>query len=803
MLTIYQKIVLLVSAIAIGIGVSVTFILNKVMHDELIADAHFQAQGITGTMGEAITKNVIDGNVLDATNSIQRLLARNPAIVYAFITDFSGKLFSQSFDGSIPDNLRELSEHATKKNRVDMHDATFGKSNVMHVSTPLIQGASGRLSIGFDTSEVKQRANDASLQVLFITLIVTSAGIFAGILVGRRIGKPIADLTQSMKAFGSTDLAHDSFGNSPSGGMEISSLWASFRGMARRVQENAAEIRKLNETLEQRVANRTRKLSEEIAGRIKTERKNLELSRRNEMILNAAGDGIYGIDMDGNCTFINPAACKMLGLKTDDIIGKNQHDIIHHSKADGTPYAKEDCPILSVPRDCVMIDVENEVFWRQDGTHFPGAYTCSPTLNDGKPMGAVITFHDISEQQLREAELNSAKVDAENANQAKSAFLSNMSHELRTPMNAILGFSQILETDKKNPLTENQQNCVGHILSSGNHLLTLINDILDLSKIEAGKLSLSIEPINPLDVFDECTTLVRSMAEMRGIHLISGSTLHPKTTVMSDYTRLKQVLLNLLSNAIKYNRDSGSVSLRCEDAKDNKVRISVTDTGTGMTPEQQKDLFKPFYRLGLENSGVEGTGIGLSLTKRLVELMDGQIGFTSTPGQGSTFWIEIALSDVDQVPTHDFRQPETDTSGDRLVLYVEDNPANQRLMEQIIDRIDGLKVMIAHTAELGIEMAEAHDPDLIILDINLPGIDGFEALKILQAKSQFARTPVLALSANAMARDIKKGKQAGFLDYLTKPIKIEPLVAAIEQALGCLDDDNVVTLQKVVKKERP
>jgi len=382
-----------------------------------------------------------------------------------------------------------------------------------------------------------------------------------------------------------------------------------------------------------------------------------------------------------------------------------------------------------------------------------------------------------------------ARSSAEEANEAKSTFLANMSHELRTPLNAIIGFSRLMESDRKEPPSERQKDRLTEVIMSGRHLLELINEVLDLAKIEAGKLVISHEDVPLTEVFEECLTLTQILADARGITLTVSPAEADIPAVYADYTRCKQALLNILSNAVKYNREGGEVVLDCGKAPDGMVRISVSDTGEGIAKDKQQKIFQPFSRLGAEATETEGTGIGLTLTKRLVELMDGRIGFESAEGQGSTFWIDLpqakeptAREETRAVPTAGQAGQEDSFTG--LLLYVEDNPANRKLLEEVIDdRLPNLTVLSSHNAELGLKLAREHKPDIIILDINLPGMDGFTALEHLMRSKNTRHIPVIALSANAMPSDIKKGREAGFRNYLTKPIDPDEIQAAVEEVL--------------------
>ena len=400
----------------------------------------------------------------------------------------------------------------------------------------------------------------------------------------------------------------------------------------------------------------------------------------------------------------------------------------------------------------------------------------------------------IEAQQLAEKlqetqiQLESAKSVAEKANLAKSEFLSSMSHELRSPLNAILGFGQLLEADTTTPPTPPQKESIGQILKAGWYLLDLINEILDLALIESGKLSLSQEPMSLADVMLDCHTMIEPQAQKRGIR-ITFPRFESSCFVYADRTRLKQVLLNLLSNAIKYNRIGGTVAVDCTVMPQERLRVSVTDTGAGLTPDKLEQLFQSFNRLGQENSAEEGTGIGLVVSKRLIELMGGAIGVESTVGSGSVFWVELNMTaephhtvDAAALAAH---APPPVENGMRLrtLLYVENNPANLMLVEQLIARRAEMRMLSASNAKLGISLARAHQPEIILMDINLPGISGVEALKLLREDPSTKHIPVIALSANAMPLDIKKGLESGFFRYLTKPIKINEFMDTLDVAL--------------------
>jgi PAS domain S-box-containing protein len=431
----------------------------------------------------------------------------------------------------------------------------------------------------------------------------------------------------------------------------------------------------------------------------------------------------------------------------------------------------------------------------KDGKETVVSYNAATFYNaDGELQGVFAAARDVTERkrldqvlQDKNAELERARAVADKANLAKSDFLSSMSHELRTPLNAILGFAQLLEVGSPPP-TAAQVVRLHQITKAGWYLLDLINEILDLAVIESGQLSLSREAVSLIDVMRECQAMMESQAHKRSIQL----NFHPFDNswfANADRTRVKQVLINLLSNAIKYNREQGTVEVTCTAITPKRIRISVKDSGAGLPQEMLAQLFQPFNRLGQESGSEEGTGIGLVVSRQLAELMGGTIGVKSTVGVGSEFWIELIrdvkpeFSPGSSIPTE--FAPNTLVNGMlRTLLYVEDNPANLMLVEQIIEAHPHMRMLSARDGNLGIELARTHLPDVILMDINLPGISGIQALKILSEDPVTAHIPVIALSANAMLRDIEKGLAAGFFRYLTKPIKVSEFMDALDGALA-------------------
>jgi signal transduction histidine kinase/ActR/RegA family two-component response regulator len=515
-------------------------------------------------------------------------------------------------------------------------------------------------------------------------------------------------------------------------------------------------------------------------------------------ILTSENFSIIATDEKGIIQLFNVGAERMLGYMAAEVVNKINPSDIHdpqevmaRAQALSVELATTITPgfeALAFKASRGIEDIYELTYICKDGSRFPAIVSITALRDDfGTIIGYLLIGTDNSVRKRVEIALNEAMAVAEKANLAKSDFLSSMSHELRTPLSAILGFAQLIESGTPPP-TPSQKRSVDQILQAGWYLLDLINEILDLALIESGKLSLSLEPVSLAEVMRECETMIESQAEKRGISVRFPAFGSPRF-VNADRTRLKQVLINLLSNAIKYNTERGKVTLTCVDTPTGRIRICVEDTGRGLSPEKMEQLFQPFNRLGQEAHTEQGTGIGLVMTKRLVELMGGVIGVESTVGKGSMFWIEMGLTTEQKfpadllnlvigLPVEGPADPNT-----RTVLYVEDNPANLMLVEDLIARRPDLRLLSARDGLSGIAIAKASLPDFILMDINLPGINGITAMKILSKDPATQHIPVVALSANAMPRDIEKGLEAGFFRYLTKPIKINEFMETLDVVL--------------------
>ena len=508
-------------------------------------------------------------------------------------------------------------------------------------------------------------------------------------------------------------------------------------------------------------------------------RKALTQLEEHGRLFDRVNDAIVGTDTDGRIVSWNRAAEVMYGWPAREALGMPSLEVL--------PSEVGEVSVEGIARE---LDATGQ--WRgearqrrRDGTSIDVEISRIHTTDaNGGPGGSLSVVRDVTERKRVEEAIRQAKDEAERANRAKSEFLSRMSHELRTPLNAILGFGQLLEMEALPP---EQQDSVIQILKAGRHLLDLINEVLDISGIEAGSLTLSLEPVRIADALRDALDLIRPLADARSIEISIDNRVGGHH-IRADRQRLKQVLLNLLSNAVKYNAEGGHVTLSCTEAEDGLIRIGIADTGSGIPPEEMERVFSPFDRLGRQEGDVEGTGLGLALSKGLMEAMGGRLDVESVPGEGSTFTIELplaesprALLEADPAETVGTHAP---LGGQHTLLYIEDNLSNLKLIERLLERRPQVRLLSSMQAMPGIELARQYLPELILLDLNLPDIGGEEALRRLRADPLTREIPVIIVSADATPSRARRLLDAGASDYLTKPLDMARFLEVIDDILG-------------------
>lgn len=522
------------------------------------------------------------------------------------------------------------------------------------------------------------------------------------------------------------------------------------------------------------------------------ERQNLE--RRYAELLDSAPDAIVVVGPNGRIELVNQQTLELFGYARPELLGATLECLMPERLRER--HAAHVQRFFAHPAQRPMASGLELLASRKDGSEFPVEVSLNP-LHTERGISVSAAIRDVSqrkraeaearlEAEQRSAELHLARAEAEAASNAKSEFLSSMSHELRTPLNSILGFTQLLLRDVKSPLSARHRERLGHIQQSGEHLLRLIDDILDLARIEAGHVSISLAPVDLRELLDEVVRTLAPLANEHDLQLAVTLVDHGSRFVMADRLRLLQILMNFGSNAIKYNRPQGRVAFTAE-LRDDCVRLQVADTGLGIAHEQQSKLFQAFQRAGQEAGPIQGTGIGLTITKKLAELMGGRVGFTSTPNVGSVFWVDLPLAAATQNGPERASRPPSAAPLARatraVVLYVEDNPTNIALMCDLFEDLEGMELVTARSAAEGLLLTRARHPQVILMDINLPDMSGSQALQKLRSAPETAAIPVIALTAAATERERRAGLQAGFYRYLTKPVDIDELLKALDSAL--------------------
>lgn len=643
------------------------------------------------------------------------------------------------------------------------------KTNLLHGYYPVIlqlesaQGLPvkrvGTLFIEYDISTklnkaiygLNQRAKLLGGLVLFTSLLIA---LLLHILVTRRLGT-LSNAAMNLAA-GDLNTRAPIKGND-----ELTQLGKAFNEMAERIKDDISrreraerDLRELNETLEERIKERTAMLEEaQRIGRI----------------------GNWHLDIDTGLLTVSNEVYRIFGYETHEV--EDTYEVFINTIHD------DDIPLVEAAlqnaiQENSKYSIDYRVPLKNKSLHWIHAEGIPKYNSEGKAISLSGTVQDITDHKLNEERLIKAKEEAERANHAKSDFLSRMSHELRTPMNAILGFSQLLEMNEP---SEKQHSFINEILTAGHHLLNLINELLDLARIESGRMTILLESIDIDSIIQQSIHMIDPLLSEKNITLHNN--VSANQFILADNTRLCQVLVNLLSNAAKYNRDHGSISIDYQLLDNNMVRLSITDTGLGISKRDLSILFNPFERLHADHSDVEGAGIGLALSKQLVELMGGHIGVHSEPGKGSCFWLELPTASTEdkRAMNHDIDETGSRSANNCKVLYVEDNSANLKVIESLLNHYPNFQLLSATNGSYGLELAQRYLPNVILLDIHLPDRDGFQVLECLRKDKSTAQIPVIALSADAMPCHIERGLSAGFDEYLTKPVNLQKLLEALSK----------------------
>ncbi len=735
-----------------------------------------------------------------ARDILQALVAK-PHILAAAIYDRDGKPFAVYYHGEAKDQYSAPP--------VESESSRFTSNRVLIFQAIIFEGEKvGTVFLEGDTAEYKQLLAG---YLLFFALIVAAVSMGAYAMAGclqRPISNPILELAWTTKMV--TRTRDYSIRAGKRSEDEVGVLIDGFNEMLGQIQNRDTELRHAREDLERRVDERTMELEQEVGDRQRAQEALRESEGRIRLLLDSTAEAIFGIDREGKCTFCNPATLRLLGYeKGDALLGKFAHDVMHHTRADGTPYPIEECRIVESRRTGAGIHLDDEVFWRADGTSLPVEFWAYPIRKEGEVVGAVITFLDITERKRAQAALLEAKEAAEAGSRAKSEFLANMSHEIRTPMNGIIGMTDLaLNTS----LTVEQRDYLNLVKSSADSLLHVINDILDFSKIEAGKLELEKTEFGIRGLLQDTIKTLAFRASKKNLELSIHVSPNVPKTVLGDPTRLRQLIVNLAGNAIKFT-EAGSIVVDAdlEERTGNEVRlrISVSDTGIGIPLEKQEIIFESFAQAdGSTTRRFGGTGLGLSISRQLVELMGGRMWVESEVGKGSAFHFTCNFEEGNAPVTDQERALGVSVVEERLIeasvsvqdkrkglplniLLSEDNPVNQKLAIRLLEKA-GHRVTLASTGREAVaawENAGTPGFDIVLMDIQMPEMDGMEATAAIREREKKSgrHIPILAMTAHAMRGDKERCLASGMDGYISKPIHPDGLFAEIERCLAATE----------------
>jgi two-component system sensor histidine kinase/response regulator len=716
-------------------------------------------------------------SVLDTTLSI-------PDVAWAYVTAPDGRVLAHTFVPKFPDTLKQQLQSLQDRSLITLPE---DNQPIAVFEKPVLTGIVGTVYIGFNRTRLVSSTHTMELVILLsiaaVMLVVTIAFSF---LIGRIVA-PVRALTEA--ADNLRQGGYGEFRDLPVvSADEIGTLTRAFNSMA-------GDVRGQHEMLEAHVSERTleltsanTRLADEVAERKHTEEALRQSGELVMLLLDATPESIYGIDAQGNCTFCNPSFLRLMGYQdSKELLGRNVHALIHHTRPDGSPYPVQDCHIYEAFRSGQGTHVDDEVFWRKDGTSFPAEYWSRPVHRGGKPVGTVVTFVDVTQRRQAEQTLRDAKEAAEAANQAKSTFLATMSHEIRTPMNGILGMTElVLDTD----LTTEQRDSLGLVRLSAESLLTVINDVLDFSKIEAGKLEIESIPFDLRESLGETMKALGFRAHQKGLELIYEVQPDVAEAVLGDPGRIRQIVVNLVGNSIKFTERGEillSVTQESESSEGVSLHFAVKDTGVGIPVDKQQRVFEAFSQAdGTMARKYGGTGLGLTICTRLVGLMGGRIWVESQPGEGCTFHFTIRLpiqngSSALPAPV------EPEDLRNLPVLIVDDNFTNRRVLKGMLNRwgMRPTAVEGGRAALQALEIAKSTGRSfpLILLDGQMPEMDGFALAEILQKDPERVKTAIMMLTSTGHAGDAVRCRELGISGYLVKPIRQGELLSSIRQIL--------------------
>jgi two-component system, sensor histidine kinase and response regulator len=745
----------------------------------------FMAHG--DVVAAALAKSVEPALVSRDLTSVQSALDASlsiPDVEWAYVTAPDGHVLAHTFVPKFQDTLREQTQSLKNRSLITLPGE---KSPVVVFEKPVLTGIVGTVYIGFTRTKLLSSIRSMELVILLSIAVVMLVVTVAFSVMIRRIVAPVRALTQA--ADNLRREGYTGFQDLPvSFSDEIGLLTRSFNSMA-------GEVRGQHETLETRVKQRTQeltsantKLADEVGERKRAEEALRESGELVVLLLDSIPEAIYGMDANGNCTFCNPSFLRLLGYQDPkELLGKNVHAVIHHTRLDGTAYPVQECHIYEAFRTGCDTHVEDEVFWRKDGTSFPTEYWSRPLRRGEESIGTVVTFVDVTQRRQAEQVLRDAKEAAEAANQAKSTFLATMSHEIRTPMNGILGMTElVLDTD----LTKEQRDNLGLVRLSAESLLTVINDILDFSKIEAGKLEVESIPFDLRESLGETMRALGFRAHQKGLELIYEVYPDVPEAILGDPGRIRQIIVNLIGNSIKFT-EHGEILLSVTQEEESSgivsLHFAVKDSGVGIPADKQERIFEAFSQAdGSMARKYGGTGLGLTICTRLVGMMGGRIWVESQPDQGSTFHFTLRLA-VQSAPTARSAPVQPEELRNLPVLIVDDNFTNRRVLQGMLNRwgMRPTAVEGGRTALQALEIAKSTGRSfpLILLDGQMPEMDGFTLAEYIQKDPELVGAAIMMLTSAGHAGDAARCRELGIAAYLVKPVRQGELLDSIRQVL--------------------